>query len=57
MFSLEERTRAVKLLIQYDLSYADVIRELGYPTRGALRNWYTEYCNNGRLHEKFVRKS
>ena len=57
MFSLEERTKAVNLLIQYDMSYADVIRELGYPTRGALRNWFTEYSKSGRLHEKFVRKS
>lgn len=57
MFSLEERAKAVKLLIKYDLSYADVIRVLDYPTSGVLQNWYTEHCNNGILHEKFLRKS
>ena len=33
MFSLEERTAAVKQLIQYDdLQYTKTIRKLGYPT-------------------------
>jgi hypothetical protein len=33
MFSYKERMKAVKLLIQYDMSYATATRELGYPTR------------------------
>lgn len=41
MFSYEERIKAVKLLLQYDKSYATVIRELGYPSRRALVNFIT----------------
>lgn len=29
MFSYEERLKAVKLLLQYDMSYSMVIRKLG----------------------------
>jgi|GEM_PF-4891290 len=29
MFTYQERIKAVQLLIQYDMSYATVIRELG----------------------------
>ncbi len=47
MFSYDERIKAVQLLLQYDMSYATVIRELGYPSRRALRNWYEEYNQNG----------
>ena len=56
MFTYDERIKAVNLLIQYDLSYADVIRELGYPTRRALRNWYEEYKENKSLHTNYIRK-
>ncbi len=56
MFSYEERIRAVNLLIHYDLSYADVIRELGYPARGSLRNWYNEYKECNDLHARHNRK-
>ncbi|WP_164730790.1 hypothetical protein [Acetobacterium bakii] len=28
--------KAVKLLIQYDMSYSTVVRELGYPSKEAL---------------------
>ncbi len=55
MFSYEERIKAVKLLIQYDLSYSTVIRELGYPSRESLWNWYNEYSQNGELHQDFIK--
>lgn len=32
MYSYEERIKAVQLLLQYDMSYATVVRELGYPS-------------------------
>ena len=35
MFSYDERMKAVKLYIQYALSAAKVIRELGYPRNRA----------------------
>jgi len=43
MYSYEERTKAVKLFIQYDCSPSMVIRELGYQSRNILTNWYKEY--------------
>ena len=56
MFSYEERIKAVKLLIQYDFSYSTVIRELGYPSRESLWNWYNEYSQNGDLHRDFIKQ-
>ena len=43
MYSKEERLKAVELLIQYDMMYSVVIRELGYPNINTLREWYREY--------------
>ena len=57
MFSYEERIKAINLLLQYDMSYAAVIRELGYPSRGALMNWYKEYIENGKLKKDFIKKT
>ena len=31
MFSYEERLKAVRLLLQYDMSYSMALRKLGYP--------------------------
>lgn len=56
MFSYEEHIKAVKLLIQYDLSYSTVIRELGYPSRESLWSWYNEYSQNGELHQDFIKQ-
>lgn len=42
MHSYEERMKAVQLFIKYDLSVADTIRDLGYPTRNTLIRWYNE---------------
>ena len=57
MFSYEERIKAVKLLLQYDISYSTVIRELGYPTKETLWNWYNEYSQNGDLHQNFIKQT
>ena len=56
MFSYEERLKAVKLLMQYDMSYSTVIRELGYPSRESLLNWYSEYIQSGDLHQDFIKQ-
>ena len=57
MYSHKERTRAVELLIQYDMSYSAVIQELGYPSSAeSLRSWYREYRNNGELHTGYDKK-
>jgi len=50
MFSIEQRQRAVDLLIQYDMQYNKVIVELGYPSVRALRKWYYEYRDTHTLH-------
>jgi len=57
MFSYEERIKAIRLLIQYDRSYSTVIRELGYPSKECLWNWYNEYSKNGGLPRYVVKKS
>jgi len=41
--------RAVQLYIKYDMSIATVRRELGYPSRGMLYNWYREFIEKGTL--------
>ena len=56
MYSYEERMKAVELYIRYDRSIADTIRELGYPSRGALARWYKEYQKNGGLSRGYERK-
>lgn len=50
MYSLEDRMRAVQLYIESGCSEGAVIRELGYPSHMALRNWYKEYLRDGQLH-------
>lgn len=49
MYSYEERLKAVLLYIQYDLSAASVIRELGYPDYKSLIAWYRQYIETGKL--------
>ena len=57
MYSYEERMKAIELYIKYDRSIADTIRELGYPSRGALARWYKEYQKNGCLRRSYERKN
>ena len=46
--SKEQRDRAVDLYIKYEHSAADTIRELGYPSRGALWMWYKDRLEEER---------
>ena len=55
MYSYEDRIKAVKLYVKYDLSAADTIRELGYPDYKTLVQWYKEYQETGGLHRRFNR--
>jgi putative transposase len=43
MYSYEERMRAVELYIKLGKRLRATIRELGYPTKNALKGWYREY--------------
>ena len=57
MYSYEDRIKAVKLYIKYDLSAADTIRELGYPSYKMLLRWYKEFQKTGDLHKQLNRES
>ena len=43
MYSYEERMRAVELYIKLGKRLQATIRELGYPTKNALKAWHREY--------------
>mgnify|MGYP001363688993 CR=1 FL=1 len=51
MYAYEDRLKAIKLYFKYD-SYAAVINELGYPSRGALRHWVEEYKGHGDVKKE-----
>ena len=43
MYSYENRIRAVKLYIKLGKRTGTTIRQLGYPTKNALKSWHREY--------------
>jgi len=43
MYSYEDRLRAVRLYIKLAKRVRLTIRQLGYPTKNALKSWYREY--------------
>ena len=43
MFSYEDRLRAVQLYIKLGKRLGLTIRQLGYPTKNALKTWCGEY--------------
>ena len=43
MYSYEDRLRAVKLYIKLDKRVGLTLRQLGYPTKNALKHWHLEY--------------
>ena len=43
MYSYEDRMRAVELYIKLGKRLGATIRELGYPTKNALKGWFREY--------------
>ena len=47
-YSKEQRDRAVDLHVKYECCAADVIRELGYPSRTILYVWYRERLEEER---------
>ncbi len=40
MYSYEDKIRAVELYIKLGKSVRSTIRQLGYPTKNALKGWY-----------------
>lgn len=49
MYSTEQRKLTIETYIKFDLSAADTIAELGYPTRHSLRAWYKDYLEHGEV--------
>lgn len=43
MYSYDDRIRAVELFIKLGKRVRATIRQLGYPTKNALKSWYREY--------------
>ena len=43
MYSYADRMMAVQLYIKLGKRMAQTIRQLGYPTKNALKDWHREY--------------
>lgn len=56
MYSYEQKMTAVNLYIKYGKRAAASIRDLGYPNRHMLIQWYREYEQNGDLRKVIARK-
>lgn len=55
MYSYEDRLRAVRLYIKLGKRVGSTIRQLGYPTKNALRHWYREYQQGFGLSAGYAR--
>jgi transposase InsO family protein/transposase-like protein len=55
MYSYEDRLRAVRLYIKLGKRVAMTIRQLGYPTKNALKSWHREYEQRLDLPAGYVR--
>ncbi|WP_181013894.1 hypothetical protein [Agrobacterium rosae] len=49
MYSYEDRMRAVQLYIKLGKRANATIRQLGYPTKNALKHWYREFARGDNL--------
>lgn len=55
MYSYEDRLRAVRLYIKLGKRIGLTIRQLGYPTKNALKTWYREYDQSRELRVGYTR--
>ena len=55
MYSYEDRIRAVKLYLKLGKRTGPTIRQLGYPTKNALKSWYRAYEQSRDLQVGYVR--
>lgn len=55
MYSYEDRLRAVRLYIKLGKRIGLTIRQLGYPTKNALKTWYREYEQRHDLPAYYAR--
>ena len=54
MYSYEDRLRAVRLYIKLGKRVGLTIRQLGYPTKNALKSWHREYEQRLEIRRKPV---
>ena len=57
MYSYADRLRAVELYIRLGKRLNATVRQLGYPTKNALRGWYREYVENRDLRVQAVARA
>lgn len=57
MYSYEDRLRAVRLYIKLGKRVALTIRQLGYPTKNALKSWHREYEQRLDLPAVYARQA
>ena len=55
MYSYEDRVRAVKLYIKLGKRIGATIRQLGYPTKNALKSWHREFERSRDLPRRYAR--
>ena len=55
MYSYEDRLRAVRLYVKLGKRIGLTIRQLGYPTKNALKGWYREYEQRQDLSAGYTR--
>ena len=56
MYPYEDRVRAVELYIKLRKRTSPTIRQLGYPTKNALKGWYSEYQPRLDLPVSYARR-
>ena len=56
MYSYEDRIRAVELYIKLGQRVRPTIRQLGYPTKNALKGWHREYEQKLDLSTGYARR-
>ncbi|KLI01318.1 transposase, partial [Sporolactobacillus inulinus CASD] len=52
MYSNVDKLKAVQLFHQYDRAWAQVLRELGYPSRSALKLWVRQYESDAHAFDE-----
>jgi hypothetical protein len=55
MYSYEDRIRAIELYIKLGKRVKATVRQLGYPTKNALKGWYREHERRGDLARGYHR--
>lgn len=56
MYSKEQKLKAVLLYIKYGCRACITVKELGYPYRHLIREWYLEYRDKGEFIDRILPK-